>query len=107
MKIEYKETLPMEWTPTANVFAALGDPMRQKIILLFEEGEEISIKEIAALFPLSRTAIVHHLQVLERAGVLSVRRQGKEALYSVRPETVLTAVTRVRAYIYDNFPNLE
>lgn len=103
MKIEYIEDLPPDWRPAAQVFSALGDPMRQKILLLFEAGEEISIKRIADAFPLSRTAIVHHLQVLERAGVLALRREGKAALYKLRPETVLEAVTRVRDYIHENF----
>ena len=104
MKTEYVTELPPDWQPAARVFSALGDPMRQKILLLFEAGEEISIKNIADIFPLSRTAIVHHLQVLERAGILVLRREGKAALYMLRTETVLDAVTRVRDYIHENFP---
>jgi DNA-binding transcriptional ArsR family regulator len=107
MKTDYLDELPRAWRPAAQVFAALGDPMRQKILLLFEAGEEISIKRIADVFPLSRTAIVHHLHVLEQAGILALRREGKAALYAVRPETVFDAVTRVRNYIIDNFPDRE
>ncbi len=105
MKTDYITELPPDWQPTAQVFSALGDPMRQKILLLFEAGEAISIKTIADIFPLSRTAIVHHLQVLERAGILVLRREGKAALYTLRTEAVLDAMTRVRDYIYENFPD--
>jgi DNA-binding transcriptional ArsR family regulator len=72
--------------------------------LLFEAGEELSIKDIACLFPLSRTAIVHHLQVLEREGILASRRLGKSSLYSVRPAVVLAALQALRDYIHTAFP---
>ena len=104
MKTNYVQELPAEWQPAAGVFAALGDPWRQKILLLFEPGEELSIKDIAELFPLSRTAIVHHLAVLERAEVLQSRREGKSALYSVHPGVVLAALDALRGYIHMTFP---
>lgn len=104
MKTEYVTDLPEDWMPAAAVFAALGDPMRQKILLLFEPGEELSIKDIADLFPLSRTAVVHHLSVLERAGILRARREGKAALYSLKVTTVLEAIDGLRRYIMDVFP---
>ena len=105
MKTEYVQELPAEWQPAAGVFAALGDPWRQKILLLFEPDEELSIKDVAGVFPLSRTAIVHHLAVLERAGVLQSRRKGKSALYSVHPGVVLAALDALRGYIHMTFPH--
>lgn len=106
MKTEYIDALPEIWMPSAQVFAALGDSVRQKILLLFEPHEELSIKDIADIFPLSRTAIVHHLTVLERAGILASRRSGKSALYSLKPEVVLEALNNLRQYIFELFPQL-
>lgn len=104
MRTDYLTRLPEDWLPAAAVFSALGDAVRQKILLLFEPGEELSIKDIAKAFPLSRTAIVHHLAVLERAGVLSSRRLGKASLYSARPDRVLRALDALRQYIINGFP---
>ena len=104
MKREYIADLPDSMKSTAAVFSALGDPVRQRILMLFEPGEELCIKDIADLFPLSRTAIVHHLNVLERAGILAQRRAGKAAPYSIRPAVVLEAVTALRDYILEEFP---
>lgn len=104
MKREYIAELPESMIPTAAIFSALGDPVRQRILMLFEPGEALSIKDIAELFALSRTAVVHHLIVLERAGILAQRRAGKATLYSLRPEVVLEAVTAVRDYILEEFP---
>ena len=50
----------------------MGDTTRQRILLLFEPGEELSIKDIAAMFDYGRSTIVHHLAVLEKAGVLAM-----------------------------------
>ena len=105
MKMEYIRELPQEWLPAAQVFAALGDPWRQKILLLFDPDEELSIKDIAGVFPLSRTAIVHHLAMLERAEILRSRREGRSSLYSVRPGVVLAALDALREYIYATFPH--
>ena len=104
MKLEFIDTLPQDWLPAAQVFAALGDAMRQKILLLFGPGEELSIKDIADIFPLSRTAIVHHLLVLERAGIIDSRRLGKACLYTLREDIVLEALDRLRNYILTEFP---
>jgi DNA-binding transcriptional ArsR family regulator len=104
MNTQFIDTLPDDWLPTAQIFAAMGDATRQKILLLFEPGEELSIKDIADIFPLSRTAIVHHLMVLERAGVLESRREGKSSLYHLREDLVLEAIDRLRTYILEEFP---
>ena len=103
MQTRYITDLPDAWLPIARVFSALGDGTRQKILLLFEPEEELSIKDIVAVFPLSRTAVVHHLLVLERAGVLAARRKGKAALYRLREEAVLEAMEQLRAYIAQTF----
>ncbi|MDL2285124.1 metalloregulator ArsR/SmtB family transcription factor [Desulfovibrio sp. OttesenSCG-928-F07] len=103
MKTEYINSLPQTMEPAARIFAALGDPTRQKILLLFEQGEEISIKTIVELFSFSRTTIVHHLDVLERAGLITPRREGKNALYHANPEILMQALTDLSNYIREEF----
>lgn len=102
MKTDYIQSLPAHWQPIAEIFSALGDATRQRILLLFEPGEELSIKDIVEQFDLSRTTIVHHLAVLEKAGILAVRRAGKLALYRALPEVVLEAIEKLRVYIVED-----
>jgi|GEM_PF-546370 len=102
MRTLYLQKLPADWRPAAGIFAALGDETRQKILLLFEPEEALSIKEIAALFPLGRTTVTHHLGVLERAGILVVRREGRLALYQLCHAPVLEALKRLRQLIVDD-----
>jgi len=83
MKSGYVEQLPEVWDRVAAVCVALGDPHRQRILLLFEPGERLSIKQICDVAPLSRTAVSHHLRVLRDAGVLKSAREGKEVRFWV------------------------
>lgn len=99
MRTEYLNRFPEDWKPAARVFSALGDATRQQILLLFEPGEELSIKDISSMFSLGRSTVVHHLSVLEEAGVLCVRRQGREALYSIMYGRVLDSLERLRLFI--------
>ena len=103
MNTQYLESLPESMQPAAQIFSALGDATRQKILLLFQKDEEISIKAIADLFTYSRTTIVHHLEVLERAGIVTSRREGKVALYRANPDVVLKAILDLKDYIMEEF----
>lgn len=59
-----------------EVFAALADPTRRAILSRLREGEA-SVSELAAPFPVSLPAIAKHLQVLERAGLLTHYKTGR------------------------------
>ena len=83
MKTEYADSLPRSWGKFDRFFSALGDPTRQKILLVFEPGEEVCVNEIARLFQLSRPAISHHLKVLHNAELLLSEKRGKEVYYRV------------------------
>lgn len=102
MNTGYGKKLPQEWSLVTSVFAALGEPTRQQIIMLFEPGEELAIKDVAAQFDLGRTTVVHHLNVLHSTGVLSMRRHGRETLYSVAYDSVLEAIRKMQLFIERN-----
>ena len=102
MNTSYTQYLPHEWQMVTHVFAALGEPTRQKIIMLFEPGEELAIKDIASQFDLGRSTVVHHLTVLQANGILSMRRKGRETLYSVAYDAVLEAVQRMQLFMEEN-----
>ena len=78
MPKRYDRPLLARWTDLARVFTALGDEHRQRILLMFERGEELTIKSVADACPLSRTAISHHIRVLRDAGILVAQKRGKD-----------------------------
>ena len=98
MNTQYLNGLPAEWTAIADVFSALGDGPRQTILLLFEPGEAIELKTLVDLLPLSRSAVVHHLKVLEQAGLLVPHRHGRSLAYTLNVACVIHALDEVRGY---------
>ena len=63
-------------------FAALGDSTRLKMLKLIT-NEELCSCELMAALELTQPTTSHHLGILERAGVLSTRRDGKWVFYKV------------------------
>jgi len=98
MNAIFADALPPDWEPLAAVFAALGDSYRQRILLMFERGERLSIKQVSDVLPLSRTAALHHIRVLQNAGLLRTSKEGREAMLSVDKTALVQALQRTLAY---------
>ena len=61
------------------LFHALADRTRRDIVRRVLAGEH-SVSALAAKYDMSFAAVQKHVAVLERAGLLTKRRQGREAL---------------------------
>jgi DNA-binding transcriptional ArsR family regulator len=66
----------------ADVFFALGDPTRLKVLTRLGAGAS-SATALSDGAAVTRQAIVKHLQVLERAGLVSHAKQGREVRYAL------------------------
>ena len=78
------------------VLRALADGTRQRILRLLGEGE-LRASDIAARFDSARPTISKHLKVLLDAGLLRVRRDGRERWYAIEPAPLRLAAARMRA----------
>ncbi|GAB2884611.1 ArsR/SmtB family transcription factor [Streptomyces mayteni] len=67
------------------VLVALADPTRRRLLDALAEAGQASATTLAGRLPVSRQAVVKHLQVLLDAGLVSGGRAGREVLYRVRP----------------------
>ena len=76
-----------------EIFAALADPTRWRVLTLLAERGEATATTLAGDLPVSRVAVIKHLIVLDRAGLVESRRAGREVRYTVRPDR-LTATAR-------------
>ena len=63
--------------PLAELWRALSDPTRRSILELLRRAPQTT-GEIARAFPQSRFAVMKHLDVLTSAGLVVVRRKGRE-----------------------------
>src|SRR5438445_4654938 len=99
MKRVYRRSIPVAWRRTAGIFTALGDPHRQRIVLMFERGERLNVGQIVAASTLSRSAVAHHLRVLREAGVLKSEKVGKEVYFWPDIDAVQAALLAVQDYL--------
>jgi DNA-binding transcriptional ArsR family regulator len=74
------------------VFAALSDPTRRRLVSrLVREGPHTAT-DLSRDLPMTRQAVVHHLQALGDAGLVDAHRDGREVRYRATPEPLADAV---------------
>ncbi|UQD53120.1 transcriptional regulator [Bacillus methanolicus] len=71
-----------------DIFQAIADPTRRKILRLLAE-KEMPVTVISKHFPMSRTAVSKHLRILSESKLVSVKNAGREKIYKLQPETLL------------------
>jgi DNA-binding transcriptional ArsR family regulator len=77
---------PATAAKAGEVFAALADATRWRLLTLLAARGEGTATTLASEMPVSRPAVVKHLAVLDRAGLVRSRRAGKEVRFTVQPE---------------------
>jgi DNA-binding transcriptional ArsR family regulator len=75
----------------APIFAALGDRTRLSLLTKLSDGQTRSITKLSADTKLTRQAVTKHLRMLEKAGLVSSSRIGRESLFAFRPEPIVEA----------------
>jgi DNA-binding transcriptional ArsR family regulator len=71
-----------------SVFVALADPTRRELLARLGAEGELTATMLAQRLPVTRQAVVKHLNVLDAAGLVSGSRVGREVRYAVRPEAL-------------------
>ena len=71
--------------PADRVFAALADPTRRTILQAVGGRVDATATELAVDLPVSRQAVVKHLQVLAEAGLVDAEKHGREQRYRLTP----------------------
>ncbi|MEK4029110.1 MULTISPECIES: metalloregulator ArsR/SmtB family transcription factor [Bacillaceae] len=74
--------------PKHDIFQAIADPTRRNLLKLLA-NKEMSIAAITECFPISRTAVNKHLQVLFEARLVSSRKVGREKRYKLEAEPLV------------------
>jgi DNA-binding transcriptional ArsR family regulator len=69
-----------------ELWSAIGDPSRRRVLDLLVSHGAVSASWLAGHVPFSRQAVSKHLAVLEQAGLVSRRKQGREVLYQVEAD---------------------
>ena len=87
----------MATDPLSATFAALSDPTRRAILARLIAGER-SVTELAEPFDMSLPAVSKHLQVLERAGLISRTREAQFRRCSIEPGPIKEVAEWTESY---------
>ncbi|MEU9667412.1 metalloregulator ArsR/SmtB family transcription factor [Streptomyces bobili] len=74
----------------SRLFHALSDPTRRDVLRRCAHGD-LSVSRLAAEYPMSFAAVQKHVTVLERAGLVSKQRRGREQLVRTEPDALARA----------------
>ena len=80
-----------------RVFQALSDTTRRNILMQIREHDE-TVNNIAAEFEISLPAVSKHLNVLEKAGLLTRTKDGRKRICHVEPALMRDATQWLEFY---------
>jgi DNA-binding transcriptional ArsR family regulator len=86
---------------SAAVLSAMADPHRVRLLEELASRGSATATVLAEVVPVSRQAVVKHLAVLSRSGLVSGLRQGREMRYSVRTESLVATAQWLAALAAD------
>lgn len=81
-----------------EIFKALTDPSRRRILKLLQKGS-LSAGSLAAEFDFTAASLSHHLSVLKAAELVRTERRGQSIVYSLNT-TVFEDVSRLMLDIF-------
>jgi DNA-binding transcriptional ArsR family regulator len=73
----------MKTEPDDLLWSAIAEPSRRRVLDLLVSGGEATASALAQRVPFTRQAVSKHLVVLEEAGLVSRRKQGRDVLFQV------------------------
>lgn len=76
------------------VFKALADASRRKLLDRLHEEGGLTLGELCAKHDMSRQAVTKHLALLEAAGLVVTKKQGREKLHYLNPMPISEIYTR-------------
>jgi ArsR family transcriptional regulator, arsenate/arsenite/antimonite-responsive transcriptional repressor len=86
-------------SPLQEFLKALASDTRQNILLLFMDGQERTVNQIAAALQLGQSTASEHLSQMRRAGLLVSTKAGKEVLYRPDREAILRSMGELQALL--------
>ena len=74
----------------ARAFAALGDPVRLRLLNLLATSTDGAVRVCDLVEPVGRSqpTVSHHLRILREAGLVSVQKRGTNHWYAAVPEAL-------------------
>jgi len=78
-----------------EVFKALSDPIRWNIVQQVARQDEFACAILEETLPVSKPTISYHTKVLIQAGVIAVRKRGRNYFYTLRRDVLHSVIDEV------------
>ena len=78
-----------------EVFRAIGDPVRWSIITQLAAVDELPCADLERTLPVSKPTISYHAKTLQQAGLLAVRKDGRNYFYALRRDVLREALDQL------------
>jgi|ERR1700734_2979898 DNA-binding transcriptional ArsR family regulator len=85
------ELITVDATPQqspSDIFKALSDPIRWDIIVQMAAVDELACLTLEDTLPVSKPTISYHTKILYHAGLIDVRKSGRNYYYSLRRDVI-------------------
>jgi len=92
------EADPLLIEAQSELFEALANPSRLRMLLMLSSGERC-VCEIVSGLQMAQPTVSHHLDILRRAGLVDVRKKGKWSYYRLKRKDVLNLVELVGSIV--------
>jgi DNA-binding transcriptional ArsR family regulator len=77
-----------------EVFKALADPVRWTMVVEMARVDEFPAADLNRIVPVSKPTISYHVKVLYHAGLLEVRKEGRNFFYRLRRDVVREVIAQ-------------
>lgn len=82
--------MPNQHAQLDRVFHALGDPTRRAVVRRLGSGPA-AVGELARPFKMALPSFTQHLAVLEKSGLVTSRKEGRQRIYKLAPAPLKAA----------------
>ena len=80
-----------------DVLSAISAPARRAILARLSE-REMPVLELAETFEMTLSAVSQHLTVLRTAGLVTIRKQGRQRIYKLNPAPIKAVADWAQTY---------
>jgi DNA-binding transcriptional ArsR family regulator len=82
-----------------EVFRALGDPIRADVMSRIITSDEVACTSLEETLTISKSTISYHMKILYRAGLIDIRKSGRNYFYSARREAIEASLPGLLAWL--------
>lgn len=83
-----RASFPPDLARQADLFKALGDEVRLKVLHLVRD-QEVCVCDLVPRLGVVQSTLSHHLKVLQDAGLVTARKQGRWNYYRATPAALM------------------